>query len=58
RNTLSWQDKFNLDIWYVDNRTLILDLKILWTTVFSVLKREGITQENHASMEPFRGNDI
>ena len=58
RNTLSWEDKFKLDIWYVDNRSLYLDLEILWKTVFSVLKREGIIQDNHATMEPFRGNDI
>jgi len=58
RNALCWEDKFKLDIWYVDNRSLILDIEILWKTVISVLKREGINQKNHATMEPFRGNDI
>ena len=58
RNALNWEEKFNLDIWYVDNRSLILDIKILWRTVFLVLKREGISQKYHVTMEPFRGNDI
>ena len=58
RNTLCWEDKFKFDIWYVDHRTLIIDIKILWGTVFSVLKRKGINQKDHATMEPFRGNDI
>lgn len=57
RNALSWEEKFKLDIWYVDNASMKLDIKILWETVFSVLKREGISQTGHVTMEPFRGSD-
>lgn len=57
RNAISWQEKFELDVWYVENRTLALDLRILLMTVAGVLKREGITQEGHATAEPFAGND-
>jgi sugar transferase EpsL len=55
RNALSWEEKLALDVWYVDNWSLGLDLKILAQTVFSVIKREGIASEGHATMEPFRG---
>ena len=55
RNALSWEDKFRLDVWYVDNRSLRLDLKILWLTAVKVLRREGISQEGHATAELFRG---
>ncbi|GAB7024502.1 sugar transferase [Salidesulfovibrio brasiliensis] len=57
RNAISWQEKFELDVWYVENRTLALDLRILLMTVAGVLKREGITQDGHATAEPFAGND-
>jgi lipopolysaccharide/colanic/teichoic acid biosynthesis glycosyltransferase len=50
RNALSWEEKFKLDVWYVDNRSFWLDMKILWLTVSKVLKRDGISQEG--SMEP------
>lgn len=56
RNLLSWEEKFDLDVWYVDNRSLLLDIKILILTVWKVIKREGISANNHATMELFRGN--
>lgn len=55
RNAISWDDKFRLDCWYVDHRSLVLDLKILWLTVRRVFKRDGITQEGHVSAEKFTG---
>jgi len=57
RNTVEWPEKFKLDVWYVDNQSLFLDLRILFMTVAKVLTREGISQDGHATMEPFRGND-
>jgi lipopolysaccharide/colanic/teichoic acid biosynthesis glycosyltransferase len=56
RNTLSWNEKFALDIWYVDNRSLALDLRILWLTVKKVLAREGISAQGEATMPRFEGN--
>lgn len=56
RNKLSWEEKFALDVWYVDNRSLWLDLKILWLTIWRTLKREGINAENDATMPRFSGN--
>jgi lipopolysaccharide/colanic/teichoic acid biosynthesis glycosyltransferase len=53
RNALTWQDKFRLDVWYVDNWSLGLDFKILWLTFTKVLKREGINQPGHATAEEF-----
>lgn len=55
RNALTWDEKFALDVWYVDNRSLRLDLRILWTTVGNVVKGEGIAHPGVATMEPFRG---
>ena len=55
RNSLSWEEKFQLDVCYVDNWSLWLDLKILLLTLFKVLQREGITQAGHATMEEFQG---
>jgi len=55
RNALTWQDKFTLDIWYVDHVSLSLDMKILLLTLWKVLRREGISQQGQATMEPFRG---
>jgi lipopolysaccharide/colanic/teichoic acid biosynthesis glycosyltransferase len=55
RNALSWEDKFRLDVWYVDNRSFRLDLKILWLTAVKVFRREGISQEGHATAEAFKG---
>ena len=53
RNALSWEEKFNLDVWYVDNRSLWLDIKILWLTVRKVLLREGISAAGEATMPKF-----
>ena len=56
RNSLSWEDKFRLDVWYVDNRTLLLDLKILWLTARKVFAREGISAAGEATMTRFTGS--
>lgn len=53
RNVVSWEDRLKMDVWYVDNRSFALDLRILGMTVATVLKREGITAEGSATMEPF-----
>lgn len=58
RNALSWEEKFKLDIWYVDNWSLWLDVKILFLTVKKVLMRDGINQEGSATMGKFRGNGV
>ncbi|RMH10308.1 MAG: sugar transferase, partial [Armatimonadetes bacterium] len=55
RNALSWEEKFRLDVWYVDHWSVWLDLKILWRTLWIVMKREGISAEGHATMPEFRG---
>ena len=57
RNALSWEEKFKLDVWYVDHQSLWLDIKILWLTVKKVLVRDGISAEGQATMERFRGNE-
>lgn len=56
RNAISWEDKFKLDVWYVDNRSFWLDIKILWMTVKKVLVRDGISAEGEATMSKFKGN--
>jgi undecaprenyl phosphate N,N'-diacetylbacillosamine 1-phosphate transferase len=56
RNTLSWEEKFELDVWYVDNVSFTLDLKILFQTIVKVLRREGISSVNSATMEVFTGS--
>jgi sugar transferase EpsL len=56
RNALTWEDKFELDVWYVDNQSLWLDLKILFMTVAKVFRREGVSHAGHVTMERFRGN--
>lgn len=56
RNTLSWGDKFKLDIWYVDNHSMWLDLKILFLTVRKVIVKDGISADQHATMPVFKGN--
>lgn len=58
RNAISWDEKFKLDVWYVDNASLFVDLKILWLTVKKVFVREGISQDGQATMEGFKGNNI
>jgi len=55
RNLLSWEDKFELDVWYVNNRSFFLDLKIIWMTVATVFLRKGISQEGVATMDRFTG---
>jgi len=55
RNSLSWDEKLKLDIWYVENRNLILDIKIIFKTIFKVLKRDGISHHTHATMPKFKG---
>ena len=57
RNAISWQQKFEYDTWYVDNCSLWLDIKILFMTVLKIVKRDGISQDGHATMEKFNGND-
>ncbi|WP_407496730.1 sugar transferase [Pseudooceanicola sp. MF1-13] len=57
RNAISWDEKFALDVWYVDNRTLCLDLKIIWLTIRKVIKRDGISAAGEATMPKFTGNE-
>ncbi|MFD2165470.1 sugar transferase [Thalassotalea euphylliae] len=56
RNALSWQEKFELDVWYVDNRSFWLDIKILFMTAYKVVKRSDISAEGEATMTKFTGN--
>ena len=56
RNILSWEDKFRLDVWYVDNWSFWLDIKILFKSLWKVLSREGISQPGHVTSEEFMGN--
>lgn len=56
RNAISWDEKFALDVWYVDNRSLWLDLKIIWLTIRKVIKRDGISAAGEATMPKFTGN--
>lgn len=57
RNAISWEDKFKLDVWYVDNQGFWLDLKILFLTVVKVFKREGIASATSVTMEGFKGSN-
>lgn len=57
RNAISWPEKFRLDLWYVENRSLLLDIKILFLTVKKVLDRSGINSEGEATAAKFTGND-
>ncbi len=57
RNAISWSKKFELDVWYVDNISLILDVKIFFLTIKKVFVREGISQEGQVTMEAFNGNN-
>lgn len=56
RNAISWEEKFTLDVWYVDNLSFALDMKILWMTIKKVLRREGISSGTSATMEEFMGS--
>ena len=57
RNSISWDEKFDLDVWYVDNQSIWLDLKILWLTVKKVIMRDGVNQDDQATSEYFKGNN-
>ncbi|OHU90673.1 MULTISPECIES: sugar transferase [Pseudoalteromonas] len=56
RNAIGWEEKFKLDVWYVDNQSFFLDIKILFLTLKKVFIREGISSEGHVTIEPFKGN--
>jgi sugar transferase EpsL len=58
RNAISWEEKFRLDTWYVDHWSLWLDLKIILLTVIKVVRREGISEQNQATMSEFTGSDL
>jgi lipopolysaccharide/colanic/teichoic acid biosynthesis glycosyltransferase len=57
RNAISWGEKFKLDVWYVDNYSLAIDLKIVWLTILKVVSRSDISQQGHATMELFDGTN-
>jgi lipopolysaccharide/colanic/teichoic acid biosynthesis glycosyltransferase len=56
RNAISWDEKFDLDVWYVDNQSILLDIKILWMTIGKVIFRTGISSQNNATMSEFLGS--
>src|SRR5690606_27338042 len=56
RNAISWDEKFKLDVWYVDNHSFWIDIKILFMTIAKVFKSEGISQQGHATIEKFTGS--
>jgi len=58
RNAITWEEKFKLDVWYVDNQSFWLDMKILWMTFMKVMRSEGINKDGHATMPEFKGNYI
>ena len=55
RNAISWKKRLEMDVWYIDHRSIWLDIKILFITIFKVFKRDGISQEGHATMSYFSG---
>jgi sugar transferase EpsL len=57
RNTITWSEKFDLDVWYVDHHSIWLDIKILWLTVKKVIARSDINQDGQATMKKFKGNN-
>src|SRR5690606_21357293 len=57
RNAISWQKKFEYDVWYVENLSFILDLKIIFRTILKVIKSEDINQAGHVTIEPFNGKN-
>jgi lipopolysaccharide/colanic/teichoic acid biosynthesis glycosyltransferase len=57
RNSISWTEKFKLDVWYVDHCTLWTDIQVIWITIMKVLKREDINEAGQATMEPFNGHN-
>jgi len=56
RNAINWEEKFDLDLWYIDNQSIWLDIKILWMTVRTIIVRDGISQSNHVTMDKFKGS--
>src|ERR1044072_12577 len=58
RNAISWEQKFEYDVWYADNMSWRLDMKIMWLTIARVFRSEGISQEGHATMQKFTGNTV
>jgi len=56
RNAISWQERFKYDVWYVENQSFWLDMKIIWMTIKKVLAREGISADGEATMPKFTGN--
>ena len=56
RNAISWEEKFEHDVWYVEHQSFALDMKIVWLTLLKVLKKEGISQAGEATMEKFKGS--
>jgi lipopolysaccharide/colanic/teichoic acid biosynthesis glycosyltransferase len=56
RNSISWEEKFKLDVWYVDNISFLFDMKIIFLTIKKVFVREGISAQDHATMDFFQGN--
>ena len=58
RNAISWEQKFEYDVWYVDNQSLLLDMKILWMTFLKVAKRSDISSSSSVSMEKFKGSNF
>lgn len=57
RNAISWARKFELDVWYVDHMSFLLDCKIVWMTIYNILRRKDISQQGQATMEAFNGNN-
>lgn len=57
RNSISWQKKFEYDVYYVNNLSLALDIKIFWLTIYKILKREGVNQSKERPMQPFNGKN-
>lgn len=57
RNNISWAEKFKLDVWYVDNVSLLTDLKVIWITIMKVIKRADINESGHATVEAFNGSN-
>lgn len=56
RNAVSWEEKFDYDVWYIDNRSFSLDVRILWMTIIKVLMRKGVSAEGEATMSKFKGS--
>jgi len=57
RNTISWEEKFEYDVWYVEHQSFLLDMKILWMTFLKVIRRSDISSQSSVTMEKFRGNE-